>query len=168
DAELEQEAARHTCPGEREVALRPRHADVEQAPFLVERARHAQRLLARQLLLLDARQEDRVELEPLRAMERQQVDATLGAVVEPGPKPLDPLLDRLRAVVELLRQLAQPREVRLPHELALAEAVRNRLDEAQLRRDPPPLGRLARSASSAPPSRGTRRFGRESTSGVER
>ena len=149
DAELEQEAARHTCPGEREVALRPRHADVEQAPFLVERARHAQRLLARQLLLLDARQEDRVELEPLRAMERQQVDATLGAVVEPGPKPLDPLLDRLRAVVELLRQLAQPREVRLPHELALAEAVRNRLDEPQLRRDPPHLVRN-RSEARAP------------------
>src|SRR5207342_1125055 len=94
DPELDQEAARLPGPRQREMALRTGHPDVEQPPLLDERARQAHRLLARQLLLLDARDEDRLELEALRAVERQQVHASLSAVVEPRPQPLNPFLDR--------------------------------------------------------------------------
>src|SRR5262249_59442570 len=125
----------------RELRGGPRDAAVEQPPLLGDLPGRAHGRLARQLLLLDPRQEDGVELEPLRAVEREQVDASLGAVVEARLQPFDPLLDRLRAVVELLGQLAEAREIGLPHELALAEAVRHRLDEALLLRQPPYLPR---------------------------
>src|SRR5207247_2472494 len=42
DAELEQEAARLARPGQRQAALRARHADIEQAACFVQRARLAQ------------------------------------------------------------------------------------------------------------------------------
>src|SRR5262249_57739559 len=97
---------------------------------------YAQRGLAGQLLLLDAWQEERVELEAFRAVERQQVHASLSAVVEAGPQRLDPLLDGLRAVVELLGQLAEACQVGLANELALADAVGHGLDEPLLDGDP--------------------------------
>ena len=121
------------------MELRARHADVQQTTLLLDLAGHAHRRLARQLLLLDPRQEDRLELEPLRPVQRQQVDSSLSAVVEACAEPLDPLLDRLRAVVELLGELAQPSEVGLTHELALADLVRDRIDQPLLDCDPPHL-----------------------------
>src|SRR5262249_5381595 len=141
DAQLLEEAARLPRPGEREVPLRPRDAHVQQPPLLRERARYAERLLARQLLLLDARDEDGVELEPLRAVQRQQVDAARGPVVEPGPQPRDPLVDGPRSVVELVSELAEPPQVGLPHELPLPDALRHRLDETLLARHAPHLAR---------------------------
>src|SRR5206468_1495048 len=69
-ADLSQEPARLGVPSEEDVAAGAGDADVEEAPFLV--------LVAptnRQLALLDARDEDRVELEPLRAVQREQMDA---------------------------------------------------------------------------------------------
>jgi hypothetical protein len=110
------------------MALGARHADVEQASLLRDLIRRAHGRLARQLLLLDPREEHHLELEALRAVQRQQVNAALRAVVEARAEPVDPLLDRLRAVVELLGQLAQPREVGLAHELALAHLVGNHID----------------------------------------
>ena len=75
------------------MPLRTGHADIEQAALLVQGARHTERLLARELALLDPGQEDRVPLEPLRTVQRQQVDPALGAVIETLAEPGDPVAD---------------------------------------------------------------------------
>ena len=95
DAELGKEAAGPARPRQGEVLPCARDADVEQTPLLRDRVGVAERLLARQLALLDPGQEDRVPLEPFRAVQRQQVDTALGAVVETGAQPLDPSADVL-------------------------------------------------------------------------
>ena len=110
------------------LVLCARHADVEQAPLFGDLLRRA-RLLRRQLLLLQARDEDRLELEPLRAMQREQVDATraVAARVEPPTEVGD---ERRGVTVELGREPNDPREVGLPHHFALAELVGELLQPA--------------------------------------
>src|SRR5207249_2006254 len=79
DAELLQEAARPPGPRQRQVAPRACHPDVEQSPLLGELGRGSRRL-RRQLLLLQAGQKHRIELEAFRTVVREQMDAArLGA-----------------------------------------------------------------------------------------
>ena len=81
------------------------------------------------------RDEDGVELEPLRAVQRQQMDsaARLAAVAEAAFQ----LRDERRPVElrELLRERDEPSEVALPYELALAEAVLLALLPARIERE---------------------------------
>src|SRR3954470_12824570 len=97
------------------MPLRARQPDVEQTPFLRDVAAPH-----RQLALLDARQEDGLPLEPLRAVECQQVDTASRARTETLVQQLDEVLD---LAVELLCQPDEPRQVRLPRLLALAELL---------------------------------------------
>src|SRR5207237_9489498 len=101
-------AAGAGCPREGKMQLRTGHADIEQAALLVQGARHTERLLARELLLLDARDEDRLELEALRTMECEQVDASMRTMLEASLQPLLPVGHCLRAVVELFCEAAEP------------------------------------------------------------
>ena len=80
--------------------------DVEQ-PALLRQLGGRARLLRRQLLLLQPRDEDRLELEALGAMQRQQIDAVRG--VAAGGEPTAKILDeRRRVTVEDRRELHQP------------------------------------------------------------
>src|SRR5204863_8308320 len=94
DPELRDEPARPPRPRQCEVLARPGDADVEEAALLGDRRLVAERLLARQLTLLEARDEDGVPLEPFGAVEGEQVHPALGAVVEPLAQPADPVADR--------------------------------------------------------------------------
>src|SRR5512133_1430540 len=103
------------------MPLRARHADVEEPTLLGDLVRFL-RLADRQLALLDPRDEDGLELEPLRAVQCQQVDALplrscrAEALLQLG----DEVERRADAVVELRRELHEPAEVRLAHALPLA------------------------------------------------
>jgi len=81
--QLRQEPARLLHPGDRQHVLGPRQADVEEAPLLGDRVRRL-RLPHRQLLLLHTCDEHRLELKPLRAVERQEVDATSRLALPPN------------------------------------------------------------------------------------
>ena len=72
-AELAEKPARLPRPRDEQVPLRAREADVEESPLL-RYLRRGFRELDRQLLLLDVRDEHRLELEPLRAVQRQEMD----------------------------------------------------------------------------------------------
>src|SRR5204863_10056761 len=113
DPELRDEPARPPLPRQREVLARPGDADVEQAALLGDRRLVAERLLARQLTLLETRDEDGIPFEALGAVEGEQVDAALGAVVEPLAEPRDPLGHRARTAVEPCGQPPWPGEVGL-------------------------------------------------------
>ncbi len=115
----------------------PCNADVEQPPLLRDRLVVAERLFARELALLDPGQEDGVPLEPLGAVQRQQVNASLGAVVEALAEPGDPRPDVAGAVVELLGQDDQAREVALPRQLTFSQVRRRRLLPAVLEGEAP-------------------------------
>src|SRR5438045_2441685 len=99
------------------MSLRARQPDVEQAPLLRDVATPDW-----QLALLDARQEDGLPFEPLRTVERQQVDTAARARAEALVQQLDEVLD---LAVELLREPDEPRQVGLPRLLALAELLRH-------------------------------------------
>src|SRR3954471_7654620 len=116
------------------MPLRLRQADAEQTPFLRDVAAPD-----RQLALLDARQEDGLPLEPLRAVECQQVDTAARARAEALVQQLDEVLD---LAVELLCQPDEPRQVRLSRLLALAELLRH------LGEEPLTNGELAHDFSS--------------------
>src|SRR5581483_685753 len=120
-AELLHERARRARPADPEDPLRARQADVEQPPLLGELVGRA-RLARRQLLRLEPRQKDGLELETLRAVEREQVDAAraVAARVEPAAEVVD---ERARVAGEAVGERDEPREVGLAHELALAERV---------------------------------------------
>src|SRR5207244_13334983 len=70
---------------------------------------------------LDPRDEHRLELEPLRAVQREQVNAAaLGAArAEPSLELGDEFARRAGAVVELRREPHETPEIGLAHELAL-------------------------------------------------
>src|SRR5205085_2776352 len=132
-----------------------------------------------QLALLDARDEDGFEFEPLRAVERQQMNAGPFAARRPEAclEVGDEVARRADAVVELRGQLDEAAEVGLTDQLALAELVGRPFDPAGVLRvaanrrgdDRRRLElREARKTFSAPPSAGTIRFASASTSGVER
>src|SRR5206468_13036376 len=106
-------------------ALCTRHADVEEPSLLVDLL-VGPRELRRELLVVDAREEYRVELEALRAVVGQQVDpARAGSArIEPPHEVVDEVRAGARAVVEHLCEADEPREVGLAHELALAKALR--------------------------------------------
>ena len=89
------------------MALRARQPDVEQPPLLGDLVRLL-RLANRQLPFLDARDEDRLELEALRTMECEQVDASMRTMLEASLQPLLPVGHCLRAVVELFCEAAEP------------------------------------------------------------
>src|SRR5215212_3744930 len=141
DAELGEEAARPPRPRQRQVLSGSGDADVEQPALLRNRLVVAERLLARELALLDPRQEDGIPLETFGAVQRQQVDTALGAVVEPLAQPRDPSADVARAVVELLREEDQARQVALSCQLALSETIGRRRLPAMLVRQTPDLVR---------------------------
>src|SRR5438132_8578021 len=136
-AELGEEAAWPARPRQGEVLACPRDAHVEQAALFADRRIVSECLLARELALLDPRQEDGVPLEALGAVQRQQVHAALGAVVEALAEPLDPVADMAGAVVELLGEPDQPCKVALARRLALPRARRRRLLPPVLASEPP-------------------------------
>src|SRR5205814_3175270 len=68
-----------------------------------------------------------------------QVDAALGAMVEALAQHGDPRAHVAGAVVELLGEPDQPREVALPRQLALSQPLRRRLGPAVLAGEPPNL-----------------------------
>src|SRR5581483_6475858 len=106
--------------------------DVEQPPLLVELGRCA-RLARGQLLLLEAWDEDGVELQPFRLVKRQQVDAARAPAA--GIEAPAQLGDKRGGVTfERIRQRDEPSEVGLADELALAEPVRQLLEPAGLER----------------------------------
>src|SRR6185437_16935588 len=76
-AELGEKAARLARPRHEQVPLRPRDADVQEPPLLVD-----VRAPVRQLALLEPWQKHRLELETLRTVQRQQVDAPAGGRAE--------------------------------------------------------------------------------------
>ncbi len=105
------------------MPLRPGETDVEQSPLVLE-------LLAagapcRKLALLEPRDVDRFELESFRAMQRQQVHAAADARAEALLEARREAGDRPLAVVELLGQAHEPREIRLTRLFALAELLRH-------------------------------------------
>ena len=149
--ELAQEARRRARPRDEQVPLRARQADVEQPPLLGDRVRRL-RLPHRQLLLLHTRDEHRLELEPLRAVQRQEVDAAarLAAVAE---APLE-LRDEAGAVEvgELLGQPDEPCRGRsgAPSRARRACRADSRPSRAPRRaRARPPATRAARSTKRA-------------------
>src|SRR5436305_6599162 len=99
------------------MPLRPGQPDVEQAPLLGDVAAPDW-----QLALLQSRQENRLPLEPLRPVERQQVDAAAGALAEALVQQRDEIAD---LAVELLGQPHEPRQIGLPRLLSLAELLRH-------------------------------------------
>ena len=109
DLELPQKAARLAAPGQREVALGTRQADIEEAALLRDLPRPPG-LPDRQLLLLDPRNEDDLELETFRPVQREQVHAA-----PVGTRRSEPSLEigyevggRPVPVVEVLRQADEP------------------------------------------------------------
>ena len=93
------------------------------------------RAARRQLALLEPREEHRLELEPFRPVQRQEVDAAAGARPEALLQARRELRDRAFAVVELLREPHEAREVGLPRLLPLAELLGR-----AFRASPPPPG----------------------------
>src|SRR5206468_10146341 len=92
------------------------------------------RLLRGQLALLEPRQEDDLELEPLRGVVGQQVDAaTLVAPVAEPPLELVPEVRHARRS-ERLGDPHETREVVLADLLALAEPLRRRVEPPLLQR----------------------------------
>ena len=144
--QLAQEPRRLARPRQPELAAGARQADVEQPPLLGELL-VGPGLLRRQLLLGEPRQEDRVELEPFRAVERQQVDAAravaagIEALPQVGREPVD-------VAVERLGERDEPRQVGLADELALAQLVGYDHQPARLERGRP--HRLAGRSATAP------------------
>src|SRR5581483_8376784 len=132
--ELPEEPARALHPADREDALRPRQADVEQAPLLGDLGVRPG-LPVRELLLLHPREQYDLELEALGAVVGQQVhspprlpapaEAALELGPEAGARPAD-----------LLREPHQPSEVALARLLPLAELVVRRAA-----REPPQVER---------------------------
>src|SRR5258707_7377085 len=100
------------------MPLRPREAHIEEPPLLGDLARLL-RLPDRELLLLEPRDEDGLELEPFRPVQREQVDATpVGARrAEPRLEVSDELSGRASTVVELLSQANEASEIRLANHL---------------------------------------------------
>src|SRR5204863_3438013 len=135
-AELVEEPARLALPRHEQMPLRPRQPDVEQAPLLGDLA-----AAHRQLALLDTRQEDGLPLEPLRPMQRQQVDAATGALPEALVEEVDEAVDLAGM---FLGEPHEPRQVGLPRLLALAELLRH------LREEPLPQGKVAHDLGSRP------------------
>src|SRR5262249_19265781 len=137
DAELAQEPAGATAPRQGEMSSRAGDADVEQPPLLRNLGVEL-RLPDRQLLLLDAREEDGSELESLRAVQREQVPAApfcagrAETLFELGEE----VARRAYAVVERGRELDEPLEVGLSHQLALSELLRRMLQPACVLREP--------------------------------
>ena len=168
DAHLLEEPARLARPRDEQVPLRARHADVEQAPLVGELV--AARATRRQLALFEPRQEDRLELEPFRAVQRQQMDAAARARAEALLQARHELRRRALAVVELLRKPDEPREVGLPRLLALAELLGRALQRA---RASVAIARTVAATSVEPPSPSAlsslpRRVAREQRRALER
>jgi hypothetical protein len=131
--ELGEEAAGLAGPRDGQVPLGTREPDVEQSPLLGE-GRLRLRELGGKLALLEARQEDGLEFEPLRAVVRQQVDASPG----PRAEALLEVRDELdRVALELLGELDEPGKVVLARDLALAEAVRDPVQQREAGRAAP-------------------------------
>ena len=107
------------------MASGPRQADVEQAPLLGHFG-GLLRLADRQLPLLDPGDEDGVELEPFRTVQREEMHpAPLAAGrAEASLELSDELGRRPGAVVEVHRQADESRQVGLTHQLTLAELLR--------------------------------------------
>ena len=131
-AELGEEARALARPRQPQHAFRARHAHVEQPPLLLDLGVGA-RLLRRQLLLLQPGDEHRVELEAFRAVQREQVDTAraLAARVEAPAEIRD---ERRGVAIEARGEPDDAPEIRLPHELALAELVRELLQPTRLER----------------------------------
>ena len=131
-SELGDEARPLPRPGEPERALRARHADIEQPALLVDLVRCA-RLPRGELLLLEPRDEDHVELEPLRPVQGQQVDSArfYAAGVEAAAEIGD---ERGGVAVERRCERDEATEVVLAHELTVAELVRQLLQPPCLQR----------------------------------
>ena len=126
DSELLEEAARLLDPGHDQLALRARDADVEEPPLLRDLLVRL-RLLRRQLALLEARQEDELELEALGRVVREQVDAApFGAAVAEALLELG-LECGHRRRGERLGEAHEAGQVVLANLLALAEALGRRL-----------------------------------------
>ena len=68
-------------------------------------------------------------------MQGQQVDAALGAVVEPRPQPLDELRHVAHTVLEFLRERAEPLQIGLPRLLPVADLVGHLFHHPELARD---------------------------------
>ena len=115
------------------------------------------RLLRRQLLVLEPRQEHRLELEPFRAVERHEVDAACGVAAR--REPLAQIGDeRRRVTVELRGELDEPSEVVLANLLALAELVGTLLDPAGRERFGADRIDSGRRGTLEPPAEPPRRF----------
>src|SRR6266850_7642862 len=107
------------------MPLRPREAHIEEPPLLGDLARLL-RLPDRQLLLLEPRNEDGLELEPFRPVQGEQVDATpvRARRAEPSLQVGDEISRRPSSVVEVLREANETSEIGLAHHLPLAELLR--------------------------------------------
>src|SRR5262249_43732188 len=115
DAQLSEERARLAAPGQAQVPARACDPDVKKPALLVEVA-----AAHRKLALLEPRQEDRVPLESLGAVERQELDTRRDARAEAALE----LGAKLRNVLELVGDRDDPPEVTLPGLLALAQIGR--------------------------------------------
>src|SRR5439155_11113978 len=133
--------------------------DVEEAALLGELLRRP-RLLGGQLLLLEPRQEHELELEALRAVVGQEVDAA--ALAGAGAEATVELGLELAggSVRQLLREPHQPGQVVLPRQLALAEPGGRALQPARSDGDRPHLLRDLLPLSR-PPQHEARRLARE-------
>src|SRR4051794_21750142 len=109
-------------PRQEQVPPRAGHADVEEPAFLVLVA-----AADRELSLLEAWDEHGVELEPLRPVERQEMDAASGTCAEA-------LAERRAEVgarpLERRREPHEPREIGLARLLAIAELFGRRREPA--------------------------------------
>src|SRR3954447_25834155 len=131
-AELREEPRGPTRPREPQRLLRARHADVEDPTFLVELGGSAC-VARRQLLLVETRKEDRVELEALRPVQRQQVD-TARAVSPRIEAPAKLFHELAGAPVEAVSERHEPGEVGLTDELTFAELLGDLLEPAGVER----------------------------------
>src|SRR5439155_18162296 len=118
EVELRQKTARLAGPRDREVLLCAGQADIEQTPLFGD-CLNRLRELRRQLFLLEARQEDRFELEALRPVIRQEVHTAPRIAAEAFLELRDPVGHGARA--ELLGEPDEPRQVALARDLALAQ-----------------------------------------------
>ncbi len=140
------------------------HADVEQPPLLVDLGVGA-RLPGRQLLVVEPRQEDGVELEPLGAVVGEEVDARgLGAAG--GEARAQVVREGRPGTVEGLCEPHEPGEVGLADELPLAELVRHDLEQTGVEGEPPDL--LGRGAAVEPAQQRARRLPLEQRGALER
>ena len=134
DPELGQEPARFRRPRERQVTPRPRDPDVEQSPLLRDLVVRL-RALRGQLARVEPGEKDRVELEPLGAVIRQQVNASGRTARKPRPQVRDELRDRSGVARKRDEQL----QVLLSRLLALADPLRRRCQQPVLERYAPHL-----------------------------